>query len=550
MKQLKYRFRLWKQIAPQFEGVKLWYGGDIFSEIVIRILGMLFPVVYGIFLEKVILGRDMGWLFLVAGGYVFLQLAKSGAVIVQKACQNKVNNTVYRKIRVRALDKYLHMRFEAYQNLSAGDVKLTLEDAVNKLTSFQTQMYQYCLNGVYGLVMAVILAGISWRLALVAFLSIPVTFFLDRFVSRREKGINQLINENDASWTTWLDETVKCWREVRVNRCENKRKEEFEEFQVVDETYFVTWLRFWVTRVLVIPKIKDDFMMQFVLYFLGGIFIYYNYISIGMLLVFVQYYGMLSGSVKAVSSMDAGLQAEKPHYERILKHLAGEETAEQDGSVIPERYDLSFEHVSFRYSDTEREVVHDLSFHAGAGSRVGFYGESGAGKSTVIKLMLGQLTPLAGRISYGTVPLKDICKRELYQRIAYISQEARLFRESIAENLRMGKADATVEEMEEACKRADIYDFIRTLPEGFETEIGENGALLSGGQRQRLLLAKAFLRDADIYIFDEATSALDAQTEEHIKDTLRAVPRNKTVFIIAHKEQFLELCDSVVRLLA
>ena len=123
-----------------------------------------------------------------------------------------------------------------------------------------------------------------------------------------------------------------------------------------------------------------------------------------------------------------------------------------------------------------------------------------------------------------------------------------MFRESIAENLRMGKADASLEEMAEACKRADIYDFIQSLPEGLETEIGENGALLSGGQRQRLLLAKAFLRDADIYIFDEATSALDARTEEHIKDTLKAVPGNKTVFIIAHKEQFLELCDFVVRL--
>lgn len=548
MKQLKYRFRLWKQIAPQFEGVKLWYGGDILSEIAIRILGMLFPVVYGIFLEKVILGRDMSRLLPVAGGYVFLQFAKSGAVVFQKACQNKVNNAVYRKIRVRALDRYLHMRFEAYQNLTAGDIKLTLEDAVNKLTSFQTQMYQYCLNGVYGLVIAVILAGISWRLALVAFLAVPVTFFLDRFVRCREKGVNQIINENDASWTTWLDETIKCWREVRVNRCENKRRQEFEEFQVVDETYFVTWLRFWVTRVLVIPKIKDSFMMQFLLYFLGGILIYYNYISIGMLLVFVQYYGMLSDSVKAVSSMDAGLQSEKPHYERILKHLAGEEMIEKDGTLLPERYDISFEHVSFRYAGEEREAVHNLSFYAGMGSRVGFYGESGAGKSTVIKLLLGQLTPLAGSISYGTVPLKDICKRELYQRIAYISQEARLFRESIAENLRMGKADASLEEMAEACKRAGIYDFIRSLPEGFETEIGENGALLSGGQRQRLLLAKAFLRDADIYIFDEATSALDAQTEEHIKDTLKSVPGMKTVLVIAHKEQFLELCDSVVRL--
>lgn len=548
MNKLKYRFMLWKQIAPQFQGVRLWYGGDIFSEIAIRVTGMLFPVLYGIFLEKVIIGKDVTYLAWVAGGYVVLQVVKSGLIVFQKICQNKVNNTVYRKIRVLALDKYLHIKPEVYQSLTAGDIKLTLEDAVNKLTSFQTQMYQYCLHGVFGVVMAVILAGISWQLAIVAFLAVPVTFFLDHMVSRSEKGVNGIMNENDASWTTWLDETIKCWREVRVNRCENKRRQEFEEFQIVDETYFVTWLRFWVTRVLVIPKIKDDFIMQFILYFLGGILIYYNYISIGMLLVFVQYYGMLSDSVKAVSSMDAGLQSEKPHYERILKHLTDEEAIEEDGSLTPTQYDISFEQVSFRYADAEKEVLHKLSFHAGMGSRVGFCGESGAGKSTVLKLMLGQLKPDEGRIAYGNISLKDICKKELYQRIAYIAQEEKLFRESIAENLRMGKEDASMEEMTEACKRADIYDFIQSLPDGFETEIGENGVMLSGGQRQRILLARAFLKDADIYIFDEATSALDAQTEEHIKKALKAVPGNKTVIIVAHKEQFLEFCDYVVKL--
>lgn len=249
-----------------------------------------------------------------------------------------------------------------------------------------------------------------------------------------------------------------------------------------------------------------------------------------------------------MSASDANLQSEMPHYERILKHLDSEETVDEDGNVMPERYDISFENVAFGYSNTSKNIFNDLSFCIREGDRVGFYGESGAGKSTLIKLMTGQLEPDGGNIKYGDVPLKRICKRKLYEKIAYISQEAKLYGESVLENLLTGNADASMEEVEEACRRACIYDFIMSLPDGFDTEIGENGALLSGGQRQRMLLAKALLRDADIYILDETTSALDNQVEEHIKESLQNLPGNKTVIVVAHKERFLEICDYVVRI--
>ena len=548
MNRLKYRCEIWKQIYPYFQGSRAWYGGESLSDFMIRIIAMLFPVFYGILLEKVILEKSMDWLVWVITGYLLLQLAKSGLSLFQKHCQNQVNDLVYRKIRVSALDKYFHMNFRTYSGLQVGDVKMTLEDGVNKLTTFHTQFYQYCVNGAFIIIMAIILLCINWHLALIAFPAIPVTFLLDHLVSRREKKVNEILNRNDASWATWLDETIKGWKEIRVNKCEDKRKGEFENFQKVDETYFLSWLRFWTTRTLVIPKLKDEFIMQFVLYFAGGILIYYRYISIGVLLIFVQYYGMLSDHVKELSTSDANLQSEMPHYERILKHLDSEETVDEDGNVMPERYDISFENVAFGYSNTSKNIFNDLSFCIREGDRVGFYGESGAGKSTLIKLLTGQLEPDGGNIKYGDVPLKRICKRKLYEKIAYISQEAKLYGESVLENLLTGNADASMEEVEEACRRACIYDFIMSLPDGFDTEIGENGALLSGGQRQRLLLAKALLRDADIYILDEATSALDNQVEEHIKESLQNLPGNKTVIVVAHKERFLEICDYVVRI--
>ena len=229
---------------------------------------------------------------------------------------------------------------------------------------------------------------------------------------------------------------------------------------------------------------------------------------------------MLSDSVKAVSASDADLQSDMVQYERILKHLNRKDTFE-DGMQIPKKHDIVFDHVSFQYSGAEQAVIRNMSFQIPSGGRVGFAGESGVGKSTILRLLLGQLEPCEGEIQYRGISIKDICKKTLYERIAYINQEAKLYNESILENLRLGNQDASMEQIENACKRACIYDYIMSLPDKFETVIGENGSLMSGGQRQRLLLAKALVRDADIYILDEVTSALDNQVEENIIASLK-----------------------------
>lgn len=548
MKKIRYRLTVWKWLIPFFDGVKWAYVGDIVSDLLIRVLDMLFPVVYGILLEKIIIEKQKDLLGWVLGAYLALQIVKSVLKVLQIHCQNKVNHKVYRKLRVSIMEKYFGRKFPSYQTLTTGDVKMTVEDAVNKLNGFQTQFSQYCLNGIFGIVMVAVLFGIDWRMALVSFVSIPLTFFMDHAVSKAEKGYIERLDGNDASWVTWLDETIKSWREIRINRCEAKREAEFTEFQAAEEICHRKWLRFWVTRVLVIPQIKDEFIMQFVLYFFGGILIYYNQLTIGVLLVFVKYFGILSDSVKAVSVSDANLQAEQVHYERILRHLGEDSVIESDGSRFPKQWEVQFDGVSFAYGENEKKVLDSKCFCVREGERVGICGASGTGKSTLVKLLLGQLEPTEGQVLYDGIPFGKICKEAFYKKVAYISQDAKLFRESVAENLRLGKEDASEEEMKEACKKAKILDFISELPEGMETDIGENGSMLSGGQRQRILLAKAFLRDAELYVFDEATSALDGQMEEEIWECIKQIPRDKTILIVSHKEDVFKNCDYVLNI--
>ncbi len=546
MKKIRYRLTVWKWLLPFFDGVKWAYAGDVVLELLIRVMDMLFPVIYGILLERIIIEKQSNLLGWVLSAYLALQIVKSVCKVLQTHFQNKVNHKVYRELRGTIMGKYFGRKFSAYQALTSGDVKMTVEDAVNKLNGFQTQLSQYCLNGLFSIVMVVILFGIDWKMALVSLVSIPLTFFMDHAVSKAEKSHIERMDQNYASWASWMDDTIKSWREIRINRCEAKRETEFTEFQTNEDIYHGKWIRFWVTRVLVIPQIKDEFIMQFALYFLGGILIYYNQLTIGVLLVFVKYFGILSDSVKAVSESDANLQAEQVHYERILRHLQEETVTDTDGTRIPDEFTIQFDGVSFSYGEKAKKILDGKSFNIQNGERVGICGASGTGKSTLVKLLLGQLEPTEGSISYGGVPFGEICKEAFYKKIAYISQDAKLFRESFAENLRLGKANASEEEMKEACKKAKIYEFISGLPEGFETDIGENGSMLSGGQRQRILLAKAFLRDAEVYVFDEATGALDGQVGEEIEKAIESLPKDKTVILVSHKQSLLNRCDRII----
>ncbi len=558
MSQLKYRFRIWRVVSPHLNEQKLWYVGDVIGEIIIRLLTLMFPVMYSVFLEKVILRKEMEYLLVVLVGYVVLQLVKSGIVLFQKNCQNRVNYAVSRKMRCGTLDKYFHLQFKEYQKINVGDVKLTMEDGIDRIMLFPTQLHQYCLNIIFAFSMMGVLVGISPLLSFVAFIAIPVTFILDMLVSKGEKKINDKMNKNNAIWATWIDESIKGFQEIRVNQCETKWKHIFEEFQRTDELYYIKWLRFWTTRVLVLPKIKDEFVMQFLLYFVGCVLLYYKQMTIGMLLVYVQYYGMLSNYVKETSASDANLQSDLPYYERVLHHFLGYDNEYVDGEKMPNQYRISFENVSFSYEElctdglktmkVDSSVLENLSFEIEHGTRVGIYGESGSGKSTLLKLMLGQLAPNTGDIKYDGISVKHICKEKLYKEIAYINQEARLLNLSILENLSLGLDKVMMEDVINACKAVSIYGFICSLPGGFETQVGENGCLLSGGQRQRILLARALLRNAKLYILDEATSALDGKIEQKIINVLQGMSKDKTIVMISHNPKMLELCDKVIHI--
>lgn len=288
--------------------------------------------------------------------------------------------------------------------------------------------------------------------------------------------------------------------------------------------------------------------MQFSLYFFGGLLIISGRFEIGSLLVFMQYYTILSDAVKNVSSTDAELLSSKPQSDRVLQELEKSVIRRNQRKAPDDNNRIAFNQVSYAYPYTESRIISNLSFCIESGERVAITGKSGAGKTTVLKLMMGMLRPVTGQVLFSGIDVNEISLKAMQSRFGFVMQDNVLFNTTIRENLLYGKTDVMDDELCDACKKAYIWDFVSSLPDGLQTVIGERGIKLSGGQKQRIVLARQFLRDVDIYIFDEATSALDQNSESIILEAINGIGRDKTIIVAAHRQSSLRLCDREIAL--
>lgn len=548
-KKIKYRILVMKKLQPMTAGVRKWYGINLAAAIAGLALMLLLPQFYSLFIEKVILGRKIQLLFPVVLGYILIQAANTGIAFLRKQCQFRIDNQVSVKMKEKMLHNMLQRPFAEYDKINAGEQKMTMDDAVVKMEDFTNiQTVEYSINVCRMIVLFVLLCFLEWHLTLILVVSIPLTFWLNHIIGKVFQKNGEESWENDQAFGAWIYSSLNGWREIRALNLEETCQKTFVSYARRYMELFSVWIEFWVLRFLIIPRIKDDFLMQFLLYFLGGLLIFRGNITIGALLVFAQYYTQLVGCVQDVVTADTDLQANMVFYDRALAAI--EETVTGDSGKKTEigECSLSFRNVSFAYDDADSEILTGFSMEIRQGERVGIVGESGRGKTTMLKMIIGMIQPTKGEIVFGGDDLRELSLQALHRKIGVVMQENMLFNTTIHENLLYGNENASREDMVQACKKANIDSFIRELPEGYETVIGEKGIKLSGGQKQRLVLARLFLRDVDMFIFDEATSALDQNSESIVQQAVESIGRDKTILVVAHRQSSLSLCDRLVRL--
>jgi glucan exporter ATP-binding protein len=269
-----------------------------------------------------------------------------------------------------------------------------------------------------------------------------------------------------------------------------------------------------------------------------GVYFYLNDLTtVGEIVMFMGYAGLLIGKLEQAVHFANRMVMDAPRVAEFFEVLDTEPTVrDRPDAVDPGRLRglIEFKDVSFSY-DGKRAAVADLTFTALPGETVALVGATGAGKSTALALLHRVFDPQSGSVKIDGMDIKGLTLTGLRRNIGVVFQEVLLFHRSIAENLRVGKPDASEAEMRDACARAQVLDVVERQPEGFETSVGERGRLFSGGERQRLSIARALLKNPPILILDEATSALDALTEARVQAALAEVMKGRTTFVIAHR---------------
>ena len=540
-------------ILPYTNGVKRFYVLSFACTAALAVLELCQPMFYKLFVDEVIIHKNFHLMYLIFVAYWSIFLAQTMVGFAQKKAQYSFLHKTLFEVKKHIFFGYLDLEPEEYETMDVGDMKLRLEDDTAIIREYATtQTSEYVIAFITMIVCCVLLLLIEWRLTLFSLLAIPFTFWTDDKISKYEKGILNRKRKNAQEKAGWLQTFLQGWREVKALNIGHSQLRTFVKYVHVEALCNAKWINCWTARRLIIPKIKDEFFMRFGLYFLGGMMIAAHKLQISDLLIFVIYYEKLAKSMQTVSSADAQLQADLPVIERFMERLrlaAPQNTPPNSDQNCPAKFSgIELQNVTFRYPNTSKDVITGYSLKISVGDRIGIIGKSGSGKSTLLKLVTGMLAPTSGQVLYSGVDIHKIDKNQLYRQIGFVMQENVLFHMTIRENLRYGNPDATTEDMLNACKMAGIYDFIRTLPLGLETVIGEKGLKLSGGQRQRIVLARLFLQDVQVLIFDEATSALDSYNESLIQETLNRMAKDKTIIIVAHRESSIRLCDRVVEI--
>jgi ATP-binding cassette, subfamily B, bacterial len=284
-----------------------------------------------------------------------------------------------------------------------------------------------------------------------------------------------------------------------------------------------------------------------VIMYVGAIYVLDGKLTVGTVLVFISYLASLYAPLNSISYTGATIQYGLSQADRVLEVLAIEPDVEDgpDAHDVDVKGHILYEDVAFGY-EPGRPVLNGVSLEARPGEVVAIVGPTGAGKTTLVNLLVRFFDPWTGRISIDGADLRDIRLRSLRTQVAMVLQDPFIFPMSVAENIAYGRPDASRAHIAAAAKAANADAFIERLPDGYDTVIGQKGATLSGGEKQRLSIARAFLRDAPILVLDEPTSALDANTEAMLLDALDRLMAGRVTFIIAHRLSTIRHADQIL----
>ncbi|KFX06574.1 multidrug ABC transporter ATP-binding protein [Pectobacterium betavasculorum] len=394
-------------------------------------------------------------------------------------------------------------------------------------------------------VLVVMCTQISWELTLLALLPMPI---MALFIKRYGTQLHNRFKAAQAAFSSLNDQAQESLTSIRMIKAFGLENYQSARFSQVAADAGAKNMHVARVDARFDPTIYIAVGLSNLLAIGGGSWMVINgSITLGLLTSFVMYLGLMIWPMLALAWMFNIVERGSAAYSRIRQLLAQELVVKDGEELLPaERGVLEVNISAFRYPDNTRDALQHVQFTLAPGKMLGLCGPTGSGKSTLLALILRHFDSQSGEIRYHDRPLDSIRLDELRNRFAVVGQMPFLFSDTVAQNIALGRPDATQQEIEQAARLASVHDDILRLPKGYQTEVGERGVMLSGGQKQRIAIARALLLDAEILVLDDALSAVDGRTEHQILQNLKTWGEKRTLIISAHRLSALTEANEIV----
>ena len=538
---LSYLKPYWLQFALVFVAI-----------VVAAIVGLVPSIVTGMIVDEALVGEDLKYLIQL----LLIALAAMVASQVIGVLENYVNAWISQRIifdmRNQMYRHLQNMPHSFFTTEKQGDIITRMDTDISGVSSVVSGTLSKLVSNIATIITTLVaLFSMSWKLAIVGLAVLPLLILPTRSAGRsRLKYATQTQAKTDEMNQS-INETLSASGSLLVKMF-TREDTEFERFEKVNKE--VTDLSMKETRSGSLFSVAMGMFTQLgplLIYFAGGLLIIQKYdptLTVGTVTAMVALVNRLYRPVESLLNLQVTFTRSLALFTRIFDYLDRENTIvspENGQKPDVEQKPIRYDHVAFGY-DEDRLVLTDVSFEVPGGALYAIVGPSGSGKSTVVNLIPRLYDVVDGQVTIAGVDVRDFDLKYLRQQIGVVTQEAYLFNGTIRENLLYADESATMEDLERACRIANIHDFIVAQPKGYDTEVGNRGLKLSGGEKQRLSLARVILKDPKILILDEATSALDSISEHAIQDALEQLMVGRTSIVIAHRLSTILKADCIL----
>lgn len=497
-------------------------------------------------IDDVLMSKDMLMLNLIAAGILVVMFIRGVFYYGQSYLVSYVGQRVIIDVRGVLFRKFQRMPLSYYDRQQTGtvmsyitnDVAVMQSAIVDNLIELVTE--SSILIGSLGMMIY-----LDWKLSLLTLMTIPLVGFAMKIFGRKLKRSSTVIQERVAEITSLLQESISA---IRVVKSFVRESYEIKRFEDENWRNFQAAMKNVKLSSLLTPTVEflAAIAVTFIVWF-GGYEVVNGVITAGELVAFLTYAVNLANPVKRLSRVYAAIQKAMAAADRVFNVMDLDEkiTDVPDAKPLPPiKGKVEFKDITFSYKEGQPALQH-ISLKAEPGQMIALVGPSGSGKSTIANLIPRFYDVDSGVITIDDHDIRQVTADSLREQIGLVPQETMLFSTTVMENIRYGRLDATDEEVIEAAKAANAEEFIKELPEGYDTKLGERGLNLSGGQRQRLAIARAILKNPRVLILDEATSALDTESEKIVQDALDKLMVGRTSFVIAHRLSTIFNADQI-----